>query len=238
MEKTAIPQYRLLVDHKRLRVVLFLLLAICILTVSLIFFSLSINKPFMGIVISKNAQGWEVTSVDSNGLANQVGIREGDTPTLINGQSAPIFLEKYEKVGLVIGVLIKDISVIDENGQIKSVAVQNNLPSWQSITEVATWFIVCVVFWITGFYVLFKKPSHQAALLLCLCGVTFGLVFNGTNSTADGISPTRSPDGDYSSSPPTLVHCDMASVLLVGVQLVSGTGKAPAGDCHFCSVLV
>jgi signal transduction histidine kinase len=179
MNKLTISPHRLLPDNERLRVALFLLLTISIVAVSLTFFILSINNPYMGIVISQNDQDWEVTSVDSNGLASQAGLREGDNPIEINGQSAPIFLEKYENAGSVIGVLIKDISVIDENGEIKSVTLKDGPQSWQSLTELTIWFIVCLVFWITGFYIFSKKSRNQAALLLCLCGITFGLTISG-----------------------------------------------------------
>ncbi len=39
-------------------------------------------------------------------------------------------------------------------------------------------FIVCLIFWITGAYVFFKRPKNLAAQLLCLCWMGVGLVLS------------------------------------------------------------
>ncbi len=170
--------HRLIKDRKRLRIVVFSLVAFCILAVSVTFFALSIGKSCMGTVLSMNNQGWAVESLAPDGLAIQAGIRVGDRPTEINGQLAQTFLEKYRKVGTVSGLLIRELTVIDDNGQLKSVALEDGSPSSQSIIELTTLFVVCLVFWITGFYVFLKKSETMAALLLCLCGLTFGLALS------------------------------------------------------------
>jgi signal transduction histidine kinase len=170
--------YKLLTACGRLRVVLFFLFAFCILAVSLTLFGLSVGKPYLGFQLSLSSQGWAVGSIDPNGLATQAGIREGDRPIEINGQPADMFLEKYTKPGLVIGALVRELTVIGDNGQLKSVALKGSSPTWQSVTELTMFFVVCVIFWITGFYVLFKRPRNIAALLLCLCGLFFGLALS------------------------------------------------------------
>ena len=170
--------YRLITDRKRFRVFLFSLFAFCILAVSLTFFALSVSKPYMGITLSMNNQGWAVEIVDANGLAIQAGIRVGDRPIEINGQPAQTFLEKYREAGVVFGMLIRELTVVDDRGQQKSVALQDSSPSSQSLIELTTLFVVCLIFWITGCYVFFKRPGNRAALLLCLCGLTFGLALS------------------------------------------------------------
>jgi signal transduction histidine kinase len=181
--------YRLITDRGRLRLVLFSLFAFCILAISVTFFALSVGKPYMGLTLSMNGQGWAVESVDPNGLAIQAGIREGDRPIEINGQPAQTFLEKYRKAGTVTGLLIKELTVTDDNEQLKSVALKGSSPPWQSVFELISWFVVCLAFWITGFYVFFKRPRNVAALLLCLGGLTLGLALSA-NMAAERAIPT------------------------------------------------
>ncbi len=170
--------YRLLTDREQLRVVLFSLFAFCILAVSLMFFALSIGKPYMGVTLSMNDQGWAVGMVDANGLAIKSGVRVGDRPVEVNGQPAETFLEKYRKPGLVFGMLIRELTVTNDSGQLKSASLKDSSPSWQSITELTALFVVSLIFWVAGFYVYIKRPSNIAALLLCLCGLSFGLALS------------------------------------------------------------
>ncbi len=179
--------YRLLMSREQHKVALFSVLAFCILAASLTFFALSTGKPYMGVTLSMNDRGWAVESVDANGLAIQAGIREGDRPIEINGQPAATFLEKYKKPGLVFGYLIREMTVVDDTGQLKPVALKDSSPSWQSVTELATWFVVSLIFWITGFYVFFKRPKNPSALLLCLSGLVFGLTVSGVLATERAI---------------------------------------------------
>jgi signal transduction histidine kinase len=153
-----------------------------------VFFVLSISKPYIGAVLSLNDQGWAVESLDSNGLARQAGINEGDTPIEINGQPAAVFLEKYEKTGVVFGLLIKELTVTNDYEQFKSVALENSSPSARSVAEVIAWFITCLMFWITGFYAFLKRPRNLAASLLCLGGLLFGLALSG-NLAAERLIP-------------------------------------------------
>jgi signal transduction histidine kinase len=179
--------YRLVTDRQRLRLVLVSLFAFCILVVSLLFFALSIGKPYMGAMLSMSNQGWVVETVDIGGQANQVGIMVGDRPTEINGQPADIFLEKYEKAGVVFGQLIRELTVVDDQGQPKSVDLKDGPPSRESVIELASLFFVCIITWLIGFYVFFKRPKNIAALLLCLGGLTLGVVFSANMAAVRAI---------------------------------------------------
>lgn len=172
--------YRLTTDRKRFKVFLFSLSAFCILAASLTFFTLSMGEPYMGTTLSIDEKGWVVKDVYPNSLASQAGIRVGDQPIEINGQLAGTFLEKYRSVGTVLSMLIRELTVVDEYGQLKSVSLQDGSPTWQSMIEPVTWLIVSFIFWITGFYVFLKRPRNMAALLLCLCGLFFGLTLSAT----------------------------------------------------------
>jgi signal transduction histidine kinase len=170
--------YRLTTDRERLRLVLFSLFAFCILAISLLFFALSIGKPHMGAMLSMNNQGWAVETVDVAGCASQAGIMVEDRPIEINGQPADIFLEKYTKAGVVFGELIRQLTVIDDQGQLKSVDLKDSSPSLESVVELTTWFFACIMTWIIVFYVFSKRPKNIAALLLCLGGLTIGLALS------------------------------------------------------------
>ncbi len=138
--------YRLFTDHERLRMVLFLFFAFCILAVSLAFFALSMGKPYMGISLSMGDRGWTIERVDPNGLASRVGMREGDRPIEINGQPAQTFLEKYRESGLVFSMLLRELSVIDDNGQLKSATLKDSSPSWQSVIDQTARFAASLIF--------------------------------------------------------------------------------------------
>jgi signal transduction histidine kinase len=137
----------------------------------------------MGTMLFMNNQGWTVGNVDPNGMAIQAEIQEGDRPIEVNGQPAQEFLEKYERTGVVFGQLIRELTVVDDQGQLKSVDLKDSSPSREEVIELATLFFVCIIFWIIGFYVFFKRPKNISALLLCLGGLTLGLAF-GANMAA------------------------------------------------------
>lgn len=164
---------------RRKRVILFPLFGFCIVAVSLPLFALSIGRPYLGIKLIDNNQVWTIAIEDTNGAASKAGIREGDRPIEINGQAAQVFLEKYEKAGAVIGRLIRELTVIDDHGQLESVALEDSSISWQSLVAQIMWLIVCLTFWVTGFYVFLKRPGNTAALLFYLAGLSFGLVLSG-----------------------------------------------------------
>ncbi|MFC1946419.1 ATP-binding protein [Chloroflexota bacterium] len=138
----------------------------------------------MGINLSLGETGWQIHSVDTSGLASETGIKVGDTPVTINGLPATEFLVNYEEVGIVSGRLIREITVSDINGQLKSTSLDKGSQSPQSIIELISLFLVCIAFWITGFYTFFKRPTNQAALLLCISGLVFGMIASATAASA------------------------------------------------------
>lgn len=180
---------RLRKDPERLRMIICSAFALCIVAISLCFFILSIGKPFMGIRLALNGQGWVVVTIDNNGVANRSGIEEGDRPIAINGLPAEVFLKQYEKAGMVFGRLISELTVVDDHGQLKSVTLQGASAPWQTITNQVAELITCFVFWIIAFYVFFKRPKNIAALLLLLTSLSVGLALSG-NLAAGFIVPT------------------------------------------------
>ena len=167
-----------LIKSTRLRVLLFSLLSCGILAVSVTFYALSIGKPYMGVMLSADAKGWVVKMVDTSSVAGQAGIKVGDQPIEINGQPAEVFLEKYQEVGTVFGQSIKDLTVLGDLGQSKVATLEDGSPSRESMIEQIAWLVASLIFWIIGFYVFSRKPRNMAALLLCLCGLMFGLILS------------------------------------------------------------
>ena len=161
---------------------LFCIFAFCLLVVSIVYFTFSIGKPYMGVVLTIDDQTWKVSSIDSNGLASQVGVKVGDRPVEVNGQPAQIFLEKYEDVGTVIGALIQKLTVVDSINQLKSASLEVGSESRSSLVEQASLLFVCIIFWITGFYVYFRRPDNVAAMLLCITSLTFGLTLSANTA--------------------------------------------------------
>ena len=179
----------LLAGPMRLRLSLFLLCALGVLIVSVTFFALSIGKPYMGAELSITNGNWMVENVDPEGLATRAGISVGDKLVRVNGQPAEIFLERYKKHGLVTSMLIKELTVINADGQLKSVTLEGSTQTRQGYISLAVYFVTCLIFWTTGFYVFFRKPRNPAAELLCICGLFFGLGL-GANFAAERLVPT------------------------------------------------
>jgi nitrogen-specific signal transduction histidine kinase len=169
---------RVLTNRERLRIISFSILSALILIMSLTFFALSFGKPYIGAYLSLGSKGWEVQDVDTGGLAKQAGMKQGDKPVEVNGQPADTFLEKYEKVGLFYGSLIKELTVVGDQGNLKSASLENSTTSWLTDTEMIALFIVCLIFWLIGAYVFFKRPNNLAAQLLFLCWMAVGLVLS------------------------------------------------------------
>jgi signal transduction histidine kinase len=176
-----------LLTFTRLKFALLGLFSLAILAVSLAYFGLSADRPYMGVMLADSGQGWAVQSVDANGLAVRAGIKAGDLPLEINGQPAEVFLKKYQQAGIVFGSQINELTVASESGQVKSATVEGGTPSWQSMTEWATWLFVSIIFWITGFYVFWKRPRNTAAFLLFLCSLDLGLAFSSESAGNGGV---------------------------------------------------
>jgi signal transduction histidine kinase len=138
-------------------------------------------------MLAMDSQGWAVESVDRNGIETQAGIKEGDRPLEINGQPADIFLEEYEEAGVVFGRLITEFTVIDEQGQLKSADLKDSPPSRESVIELGAFFFICLITWLIGFYVFFKRPKNIAALLFCFGCLTIGLGLSANMATIRAI---------------------------------------------------
>jgi len=183
-------------ERMRLGFVLFIVLAVVILAADITFFTVSIDKPYMGIVLSFSSKGWTVEGIDPNGNAYQQGIRAGDIPVEVNNQTATVFLQKYTGAGAVYGPIIKQLSVVDRSGQMKTAVLNNSLPSFNAVAELSMWLVTCLIFWIIGFSVFFKKQDNQAAKLLCLVGLFFGLNLSA-NLAAERVIPLAVQVGAY-----------------------------------------
>ena len=179
--------FKIFTGHERLKNILFTFFALCILAVSLTFFVLSIGKPYMGVTLSKSNQVWTVESVDPNGLAVKAGISIGDSLVEINGEPAETFLQKYSNVGIVSEILIEEMTVMHDSGQRISVTLQGSTPSTESVIELVTMFVTALIFWLTGFYVFFKRRRNIAAFLLCLCGLAIGLTLGANVAAARAV---------------------------------------------------
>jgi len=177
---------RIPIVKKPLWILCFLFFALA-LTISCTFFAMSVNKPYMGIRLSLSQGVWTVESVERNGLANVVGIEKGDRPIEVNGQPSDVFLKNYTKSAIVTGRVIQDITVADALGKFKSATLTGGSTSREAMVEVITWFILCLVFWLVGFYVLFRRPKNPAALLLSICALALGLALSGNQAGSRGI---------------------------------------------------
>ncbi len=164
----------------RLKTILFWLFSIAIIATSLVFFILSAGKSYMGITFKLHDTGWEVESVNPDGAASQAGIITGDRPLKINGQPAQIFLQDYEKTGIVTELILEDITVVDNEGQLKSVDLEQTRPSQKDTAMLLLWLCICVVFWVISFYIFVKKPDSIIARLFLCCGLIFGLTLSST----------------------------------------------------------
>jgi signal transduction histidine kinase len=163
---------------RRLRTVLFALLSLGIVAMSCIFFFSSFGEPVMGVVLTRDTGGWTVAMVDAIGSAGIAGIEPGDRPVEINGHPAQDFLQDYESVGTVLGNLVTKLTVSDAAGQLKTVDLQGESPNRETMVEQMSWFLVSAIFWITGFYVFYKRREKLSAFLLCLCSLVFGLALS------------------------------------------------------------
>ncbi|MBI2859136.1 MAG: hypothetical protein HYX90_08665 [Chloroflexi bacterium] len=172
---------------RRLAAALFPLLAFSMIAASLAFFALSALRPNIGLVLSPGPKGWTVESVSPDGLSAKAGIRAGDRPVEINGEPAQVFLERHAKAGIVFGMLIKEMTVSDRSGQLKSVALEDSSRAGQAVAQLATWALFSLLFWAIGLYVYFNRPKILAARLLCLTGVTFGLILSSNMAAARAV---------------------------------------------------
>jgi PAS domain S-box-containing protein len=154
-------------------------IAVCVIAVSILFFALSINKTYIGATFSLTDEGWIVQNIDPSGIAGQEGINVGDKPIKINGQTAEDFFKDFKEEGQCVGLSVTDLTVISNNNQTISVTTEGRTPSSQLLAETSSFFLFCLIFWLTSYYVFHKKPDNKAAILLLLCSLAFGLAISG-----------------------------------------------------------
>jgi PAS domain S-box-containing protein len=155
-----------------------------VIAVSLLLFIPSLNKTYIGVSLHLTDDGWVVQSLDASGLGPQAGIKIGDTPVIINGQDAVEFLQTYEKQRQCLGITITDLTVVNKTGQVISVNVEGSTPPPQYSGEIIPYLIVCLIFWLTAYYVYFSKPRSAISVLLLLCSLAFGLAIIGNVAAA------------------------------------------------------
>jgi len=158
-----------------------------VIAASVLFFILSLGRPFMGVVLSRDAQGWMVRMVDANGVEAAAGIKVGDRAVEIDGQPVGGFLKKYESAGTFFAIGVRELSVTSGDGSTKTAVLKGASLSWESLTEQVSRFIISLIFWIVGFYVLIRKPKNVAACLLYLCGLVVGLALSANQAGAIGV---------------------------------------------------
>jgi signal transduction histidine kinase len=166
-------------DQYRWRLVLFAVLALAITIYCVYLFAISLGRPYMGLDLVYENRTWTVSAIDTNGLASRQGVKLGDRPVEINGRPAREFLQKYEKTGTVYSNLIRQLTVVDELGNFTSLTLEGVFPFRPTLIVQISNFIVCLFFWVTGFFVFFKRPRNKAARLLCDIGVSTGILFCG-----------------------------------------------------------
>lgn len=158
---------------------MFSFLSLAVMFFCVYLFAVSLGHPYLGLDLVYENQTWKVSGMDINGLASRSGVKTGDRPVEINGQPARDFLQKYEKTGTVYGLLIRDLTVADERGNLTSVTLEGASLFRPTLIVQISNFIVCLFFWSTGFFVFFKRPWNKAAGLLCEIGLVTGILFCG-----------------------------------------------------------
>jgi len=153
----------------------FVVISLVIFGASIAYFVVGIGSPYIGLALYPANDTWTVEMVDPNGLAYHAGIHIGDKPVEINGEPADSFLEKYRVNGVVFSTVMREITVSDQNGQVKSVSLASASPSWRFRAEQISWPIVSIIFWGIGLYVILKRPDKMAARLLFVASLVFGL---------------------------------------------------------------
>ncbi len=163
----------------RIGLSLFSVFALAVVFFCIYLFAISFGRPYTGVTLVYHDQAWEVWSLDTNGLARSKGIQAGNIPVEINGQLARDFLKQYEKTGTVFGIMINELTVVDEQGKMTTVSREDVFPFWPIAFVQLAHFIICLFFWGTGFYVFFKRPAIKAARLLCIIGLGTGTLLCG-----------------------------------------------------------
>lgn len=143
------------------------------LVATLVLFSVSISRPFVGVSIRPEENGvWVVDETDYTGLAQDAGIAPGDVVLAVNGQSVEEFTEAH---GRLPPGGIRELRVVDNAGTEKAVSVAEGAPSAEGLYAPAGFLILGLAFWITGFMAYVKRVRRKGVLPLYLLGLTVPL---------------------------------------------------------------
>ncbi|MDO8715477.1 MAG: ATP-binding protein [Dehalococcoidales bacterium] len=179
--------YASLSRRERLSVTSVFAASLFMVAIALVYFITGVGKPYLGINFSLTAQGWIADSVDTDGVASQMGVKQGDKLIEINGRPADILLDKYRSSGTVIFSSFQQLVFIDGTGQNKYVNMETGSLSWQALMQQLALAAISLILWFVGFYVYLKRPENIAAMLLCIFGGLVGLSLSGSIGAAVGI---------------------------------------------------
>jgi signal transduction histidine kinase len=161
---------------QRLRTIILWAVGGLMIALSLAYFALSTDKPYMGLDLAKEGDLWEVQAVDSTGLAAAAGIRAGDIAKEVNGQPPEIALASYAQAGTAWGPLIKELQTAGPQGQVRTVSLQGGAQSVESTLELVLRLLASLIFWAIGCYVFLKRRHSGPAVLFYLCCLLIGLI--------------------------------------------------------------
>ncbi|MFC1998892.1 HD domain-containing phosphohydrolase [Chloroflexota bacterium] len=155
--------------------------------VCVFFFWVSIEKPYIGAILTLNDDGnWIVDNVDSNGLADQEGIRAEDKvkdTTIIKGKSLSEVSSEYAKTGFISPRLITYLEV--EGG----LSVSTDLkPTDDQILETITLSAIALAFLLIGIFVFVKKPLKRSSNVFFLTTLATGVIFSSVVAAERGIA--------------------------------------------------
>ncbi len=165
---------------------IFIVFSLGIVSISLLYFTFCVFKPYMGVVLSFQNESWIVESVDTHGLAFASGITTDDEPISVNGQPTDLSLKAFENFGSI--RLIEKLQVVHNSSSVITADINTGSQSGKSLGELATWFLLSSVFSITGALIYFRRPNNIAARVLLLCGAIFSLAL-GANLAAERLFP-------------------------------------------------
>jgi len=170
-DKLAILKEATLTKSMRLSLWRPILLAagIASLVTTLVLFSVSIDKPFVGATMQYQEQGtWVVGETTFGGLAREAGIASGDVISTINGQSIEEFTKEH---GMLVPGGIRELKAIDSAGVERVVSVAGASLPRAGLYEPVGHLILGMAFWVIGSIVYIKRTHHKAALPLYLLGL-------------------------------------------------------------------
>jgi len=158
----------------------FFLAASAVVLFCIVLVAITFGRPYMGTDLVLIDGTWRATGIDRNGLTGLILIQEGDIPLAINGQPAELFLEKFQDEGYVYGAMLKQLTMVNKDGEMLYADVNEHFPYRSSIFLQSCMLVVSLAFWIMGFFVFYKRPRNRAAFLFCICSLLIGFTLSCT----------------------------------------------------------